>query len=282
MGRKYELTAADGATVPVFLYKPDHQVKAVFLMLPALGVKARFYRHLAKELAEQGIATVLFEQRGHGESECRPQKGSSVGYDQYLKLDLPLAIDWAKQQLPGVPFFLGGHSLGAHLSNFIAADRGAEITGLIHMACVFPYHGFYPRKQAILLKVLCAAIPFLTRVLGYYPGALFGFGGKEHGQLMMDWREWAQTGCYDYGQVRGIEGHMANYEGTLLSISFEGDHLASEQALHKPNAVMSRAAVTRVHLTKEHQGEHIGHFEWARRPVGVVKTINDWIDKCLT
>ncbi len=281
MGHWHNLKSSDGFTVPLAVYDPEGQVKAAFLMLPALGVKAKFYRHVAKGLAEAGIATVLFEQRGHGESDCKPSKGLKVGYKHYLDIDMPLAIDWTKKRFGGVPFFVGGHSLGAHMSNYIAAERGDEITGLIHMACVFPYHGFYPAKEKLLLKVLCAAIPPLTRVLGYYPGKLFGFGGKEHRQVMLDWREWAQTGCYDFGRLKDIETCMAAYSGNLLSISFEGDHLASEKALRKPNAVMSSADVQHAHLTKKEQGEHIGHFDWARKPVGAVKTINDWIETCL-
>ena len=282
MGNWHKLTANDGTTVHVALYEPRTPVKALFLMLPALGVKAGFYKRVAEGLAAAGIATALFEQRGHGESTCLPAKGVTVGYNQYLDDDLPLVIDWMRRRFDGKPFFLGGHSLGAHFSNYIAAEQGADIQGIIHMACVFPYYGLYPRKQALLLRFLCALIPTVTWLLGYYPGQMFGFGGKEHRQVMLDWRDWATTGCYDFGTRRGVEQKMAAYRGKLLSISFENDELASAPALHKPHSVMSGADVSCVHLTQKEQGKHIGHFDWARRPAGVVKTLDDWIDTCLT
>ncbi|MEX0300735.1 MAG: alpha/beta fold hydrolase [Kordiimonas sp.] len=282
MGDWHNLKSSDGYRVPLALYEPKGTVKAVFLMLPALGVKAKFYGHVAKGLADHGVATVLFEQRGHGESDCKPSKNIKVGYQHYLDIDLPLAMDWTKKRFQGVPFFVGGHSLGAHMSNYIAAARGHEIAGLVHLACVFPYYGFYPRKEAVLLNILCAAIPPLTYMLGYYPGKMFGFGGKEHRQVMLDWREWALTGNYDFGDIKDVEDRMAAYRGKLLSISFEDDHLASEKALRKPNAVMSSSEVKHVHLTRKEQGDYIGHFDWAKKPVGAVNAINEWIDTCLT
>lgn len=281
MGQLHKLTAQDGTIVPLFRFKAKAPAKAVFLMLPALGVKAKFYKHVAAGLAAAGITTLLFEQRGHGESPYRPHRSAEVGYTEYLTVDLPAALDWAQEQYPGAPLFLGGHSLGAHLSNFMAAYRPNDITGLIHIACVFPFHGFYSKNSARMLRLLCILLPTLTRIFGYYQGSWFGFGAKEYRQVMLDWRDWALTGCYDYGQIRGIETRMAAYEGPLLSLSFDGDRFASEKALMKPRQVMAGARVTRKHLTKKEQGQHLGHFDWARRPTGTVKTITDWIDTCL-
>lgn len=282
MGQWHKLTATDGTAVHLALYEPEVPAKAVLFLLPALGVKAGFYKRVAEGLSAVGVTTVLFEQRGHGESTCLPKKDVKVGYSQYLDLDLPLAIKWINGRFSDTPLFIGGHSLGAHFSNFLAAEQAVDIQGIIHMACVFPYYGFYSRREAFLLRFLCMLIPSVTKVLGHYPGRLFGFGGKEHRQVMLDWRDWALTGSYDFGARYGVEQKMATYRGKLLSISFENDELASALALHKPHAVMSGADVSRVHLTQKEQGKHIGHFDWARRPDGVVKTIEDWIDTCLT
>lgn len=282
MGDWVKLRGDDGVVVPLAVYKPEDTAKAVFLLLPALGVKAKFYKRVAKSLAAQGIATVLFEQRGHGESPYRPARGEMVGYRDYLGVDIPLAISWVKESFPDVPLFTGGHSLGAHMGNYMAAERPDDIAGLIHMACVFPYKGFFSRKEALQLGILCSLIPPLTRLLGYYPGEWFGFGSKEYRHVMLDWREWALTGNYDFSDIRGVESRMATYNGPLLSISFEKDVLASEGALNKPHAVMQGATVSKVHLTEKEQGKHIGHFDWARKPDGVVATITEWIETCLT
>ncbi|MBL4837854.1 MAG: alpha/beta fold hydrolase [Kordiimonadaceae bacterium] len=282
MGTWQKLAAADGTIVPIAPYKAADTTKAVFMMMPALGVQARLYKGMAERLASQGITTILFEQRGHGESPYRPGKGYQAGFRDYLETDIPLVLDWVKQHYPDKPFFIGGHSLGAHFSAMVAAERPDEVAGIVQLACVFPYYRFFETRRAYGLRFLCALLPLLSKFMSYYPGHKFGFGANEYWPLMMDWRDWATCNNYDFGGATGTEARMASYTGPLLSISLEDDRFSSVSALKKPHQTMAGADVTLVHLTEKEQGQYIGHFEWVRRPDGVVKTMIDWIDTCLT
>ena len=282
MGDWQFLKAADGTIVPVADYKTKEIPKAVFLMLPAMGVKAGFYKRLGAGLSENTIATVLLEQRGHGESPYRPWDGSEFGYRDFLDVDIPIALDWIKSEYPDTPIFIGGHSLGGHLGAITAADRPADIAGIINIGCVFPYRGHYSLAGWLMISWICFLVPILSKFMRYFPGGKVGFGGDEYWQLMYDWRDWGTRDTYDFGTTTGVEAKMATYTGPVLSVAIDKDTFASPAGLEKLRGTLSGAQLTRKCLTEEEQGQYLGHFNWARRPDGVVKTMTEWIKECLT
>lgn len=274
------LETADGSHVPIWRFSPlGAKAHAVFLMLPALGVRARIYRRLAEGLAGKGIETVLLEQRGHGESPYRAHRGMDFGYKDYLHQDIAAAVAWLRAEMPEVPLYIGGHSLGGHLSSIAAARLGDKIAGVVHLACGFPYHGLFPRQSAQRIKKLCLLLPLLTVLFGYYPGKLLGFGEREFRRLMLDWRDWARGGSYDIPATPSAEAQIAAYRGRVLSIAFDRDSYASDAAISYSHGRFHQAIVTVKKLTEIEQGDHLGHFDWAKKPTGVVECVAAWMTK---
>ena len=271
------IKTTDGTVVPLQTYPATGEKRATFLMLPALGIAARFYRRLAKGLADNGIETILFEQRGHGESPYRAKRGDVFGYDAFLNNDIPAALDWVQARAGNKPVYLGGHSLGGHFSSILAGRRPGEFAGVVHLACGFPHHRLYEGASIKKIKTLCAILPVVTKLWGYFPGNRFGFGGREYRQVMLDWRDWALKGSYDYGAHSGIEAEIASYTGRVLSLSFEGDFFASDAAIIYSHSRLANAQVTAKKLGPLEQGKHLGHFDWARNPVGVVAELAAWM-----
>ncbi|PCI63954.1 MAG: hypothetical protein COB37_03105 [Kordiimonadales bacterium] len=279
MAKSHKITAAHDVTVPLVEYLTAGDAKAVFLMLPAMGVSASLYKNLGDALAEQGVAVVTFEQRGHGESPYRATRGARFGYADYLDIDLAAAIDWVKTKYVDVPFYIGGHSLGGHMCNFMVADKHNNFAGLIHLAAAFPSIKRFPGARGRRIKRLCQIIPLLLWVVGYFPGKRMGFAGREYRQLMLDWRDWAINDTYDFTGRIGSEKAMRAYAGRMLSISFEDDLLASDEAIEKTRNTMASAQLTKLRLGRLDQGDFIGHFRWTKNPGGVVATINRWIEE---
>ncbi|SDE36541.1 alpha/beta fold hydrolase [Kordiimonas lacus] len=276
MGDWTNIDNGRGVSVPVWSFEPGGEPKAALLLLPALGVQARFYRRLAEGLAGAGVGVCLFEQRGHGESPYRAGRGQSFGLDAFLNDDIPAAINHVQSLFPDAPFFLGGHSLGGHLSSITAGQRD-DIAGVVHLACGFPYQGLFPAKRARQIKWLCRMLPALTALVGHFPGDRLGFGGREYRQLMLDWRDWAMGGSYDGPATPDAMDAIAGYEGRVLSLAFERDGLAPDTAVAFSRSCFKSADLTGRKLTETEQGEYLGHFDWARRPDGVVREIVSWM-----
>lgn len=107
------------------------------LLVHGLAVNRRFLdfggRHsLAAFLAEAGFDCFAVDLRGHGGSRRGPS--GDWCFDDYLREDLPAALE-AVRRVTGAPrVLLLGHSQGALLSLLTAAQRPAEVAGVVALA----------------------------------------------------------------------------------------------------------------------------------------------------
>lgn len=273
----YTIDTDKGTTIPLLLTEAKQECRAVLLLLPALGIRASFYRKLATGLAERGVTTVVVEQRGNGESPYRPGRQHTFTLCDYLREDIVAVTVWCQQQFPDRPIYIGGHSLGGHMASIAAGENPNSYAGVVHLACGFPYHKDFPQPASGFVKLLIVIIPMLTAVLGHYPGHWFKFGGHEFRGLMMDWRNWARFGRYAVSGIEDADDRVAAYEGRVLSIAFEKDSLATDEAIERSRAALRGARLTRLKLGKEEQGEFLGHVDWGKRPAGVVQALSRWL-----
>lgn len=282
MGRGEDLSSwlkidtRTGISVPLLQTGSKTDSGAVLIFLPALGIRASYYRKLASGLAENGVTSVVLEQRGNGESPYRPGRRHKFTLSDYLREDIDAVTDWCQQQFPNRPIYIGGHSLGGHMASIAAGENPNFYAGVVHLACGFPYHKDFPQPASGFVKLLIGIIPTLTAVLGYYPGQWFKFGGREFRGLMMDWRNWARFGRYAVNGIEDADDKVAAYKGRVLSIAFEKDSLATNEAIERSRRALSGARLTRLRLGKQEQGEFLGHVEWGKRPAGVVQALSKW------
>lgn len=262
--------------MPLLLTGSKADGGAVLILLPALGIRASFYRKLAFGLAENGVTSVVVEQRGNGESPYRPGRQHKFTLFDYLSEDIAAVTDWCRQQFPDRPVYIGGHSLGGHMASIAAGENPKSYAGVVHLACGFPYHKDFPQPASGFVKLLIAIIPMLTAVFGYYPGHWFKFGGREFRGLMMDWRNWARFGRYAVNRIEDADDKVAAYKGKALSIAFEKDSLATHEAIERSRRALRGARLTRLKLGRAEQGDFLGHVEWGKRPAGVVLALSRW------
>jgi predicted alpha/beta hydrolase len=267
-----------GYNVPVQRFESDS--KQVLIILPALGVKARFYQTLAQELQQQGQSTLLFEQRGHGQSELRASRDNNWSYSDYLKVDLHSVISWINQRGEDGPITLAGHSMGGHMSLCYAAMNPKQIQQVILLGCGSPwkkaYHGF-TRLQLSLLNVLTAMIPVL---LGYYPGHRLGFGGREARDFIRDWRNLLNHNQYSsVAMTENIEQLINEYEGNILSLSFDNDHFAPDKSIQQVLKKLNSATVESMRFVSSELGYRADHFSWAKQPKQVAEEMIRWMNK---
>jgi len=274
----HHIRSVDGIDVPLMAISGAPMTRSVFLLLPALGIRAKFYTKLAEGLAEQGISTVVVEQRGNGESPYRPGDGSTFGLQDYLDTDIAVATKWAQNEFPSVPITIGGHSLGGHMAALAGVLRPTDYNGIARLACGFPYYKDFPRPASVFIKLMIWTIPMLTRLVGYFPGNRLGFGGKEYRGLMMDWRLWAKSGRYENHIFPDSESAMTAYSKRVISLGFEQDTLAPDAAISRSLGMFKNANITQLKLGSAEQGDYLGHINWGKKPDGVVLALTDWFN----
>lgn len=273
------LPGGAGYTLPVNWYSAESASGSVILMA-ALGMGARFYQPLAQALQAAGLNVALLEQRGHGDSPWRPSHHCDWGFREALVNEIPVALDWVKSRSSGLPVYLMGHSLGGHYSAMAAGVYGEQIDGIILAACGSPWVGGFTGTTRRKLKVLCAIIPSVSALLGYYPGGRLGFGGREARTLMQDWLALAKTNRYQAnGFSDDLDCGIAQYTGPVLSLRMADDAFAPPAAVEAVNEKFIAATVSNVLLDEQALGDSADHFRWARSPAAAVKEIVCWHEK---
>ncbi|KAF5355573.1 hypothetical protein D9758_006339 [Tetrapyrgos nigripes] len=106
------------------LYNPSSP-KALVVFIHGFAEHVGRYNHIHPRFAERGIALFTLDQRGFGRTaldEKNRSKGSSWGKTSWTDQmqDIDWAINHARKQVPDVPMFLMGHSMG-----------GGEVLGFI-------------------------------------------------------------------------------------------------------------------------------------------------------
>jgi predicted alpha/beta hydrolase len=259
------INSSVGTQIPIAFYPAD-KAKVTLLMLPAMGVRASFYRHFAKYMSENGIAVYLMEQRGHGHSTYRASRQHDFACVDYIEEDIKTAISWIKSKcVPETPFYLGGHSMGGHMAVSYAGLFPDDIDGLLTIACGLPHPDVFDGKVGRRITSLARLLPFILFLWGYFPGERIGFAGREFKSYMKDWLVMVQTGNYDFKNVSAnIEAGIRNFTKPVHIFSVEADDFAPIKSVGAIGDKFVNADVARPHLTAADLDGCIGHFDWVK------------------
>lgn len=248
--------------------------RATLLWLPALGVAARHYLPFADVLAARGIATFVHEWRGHGSSTLRAGHDTDWGYRALLLDDLPASEAAVADAAPGVPRFLGGHSLGGQLATCRLALAPESATRLWLVGSGAPYWRAFPRRRRWWLPLAYRFLPWLADRRGALPGRELGFGGREARGVMRDWSRTALSGLYEGAAIPpGVEAGMHALDVPVSAVVFGDDWLAPAASLRFLLAKLPRARASVTRLDAMALGTHDDHFAWMERPRAVVDAL---------
>lgn len=130
----FTLATDDGTTLHVNRWLPDGDPKAVVQIAHGMAEHSTRYERFARALTDAGYAVYANDHRGHGATATnaadRGYFADHDGFDTVVE-DMHVLSQRAREEQPGLPFFLLGHSMGSFLSRAYAARYGAELTGLI-------------------------------------------------------------------------------------------------------------------------------------------------------
>jgi predicted alpha/beta hydrolase len=249
----------------------------VYIILPALGVRASFYRILGDGLAARGQYAVSVDWRGHGESSLRAQRGVNYGYATLIQ-DIRLAVETIKTHYPSLTPILLGHSLGGQLGSLVIA-RYPELVHRINIvaACSVHYTG-WDGLGAWRVRLLGATFFRIANLLGYFPGDRIGFGGREFPRVMQDWGHNALTGRYEplYDDF-DYEQALQEVAAEVKAYTIAGDDYAPPRAMRNLlNKYGPQSIVAYKHLTPDNTGAKLDHFSWARESEAVIDLLLNW------
>lgn len=105
---------------------PD--ARAALIIVHGLAEYADRYRDIAATLANRGMSTFVFDQRGHGDD---PGTRTHIErFDDYVT-DLGEVMQAVRRDHAGLPLFLWGHSMGSVVVTLAAMRADADVRGVV-------------------------------------------------------------------------------------------------------------------------------------------------------
>jgi predicted alpha/beta hydrolase len=246
----------------------------VVVIWPAMGVRARYYRPLAQALRDCGLAVVVVDLRGTGESTPQASRASRHGYAE-LVADVGAVLDALKPRLDGRTRLLLGHSLGGQAALLhTALTGGTAVDGLALIAVGLPYWRVYPGPFGFGVLPFSQGIALTTALLGVWPG--WGFGGRQARGVIRDWAFTARTGRLP--SIDGVDPEPAlrQLRTPVLAVSVEHDGYTPASTLDHLCGYLDRAPVRRDHYTAAEAGRRMDHFNWVHSGAPLARRVADF------
>jgi predicted alpha/beta hydrolase len=266
----------DGARTEVTTFACTDAAAPAVMILPAMGVPARFYARLASALASAGCHAVLHDLRGQGKSDRRAGRHVDWSYETLVLEDLPAVIAHVQRALPGAPIVFLGHSLGGHLAlMYLGWTPDSPVLGVALVASGNPHGATFAPKQRLRLLLAGALASPLARLVGHFPGNRLGFGGRQARRLIDQWALLAREGRFDVRGPGGLDAEraMRRVERPILAITIEGDDMAPPASTESLLGKVPRATVECWHYEPGAGSPEADHFRWAKDSPRIVARV---------
>ncbi|MEO7386087.1 MAG: alpha/beta fold hydrolase [Gammaproteobacteria bacterium] len=268
MSADVAITAGDGQMLQATVYEsPD--ARTWVLVNSAMGVRRRFYRHLAMHLAGQGLGVVTYDYRGMGDSVVREGQVATVRLEDWGRQDFPAVLRWLRGRYVPARVVVLGHSVGGQVLGLAPDVR--DVDGLVGVAAQSGYWRHWDGlERAKVFSLWYAAIPLLTPLADRFPAARFGLGQDIPSGVARQWAEWGRDPDYLRSPTAGPQPQY--YEQVhcgLRTYLIDGDPLAPPRAVRAWHDWFPNADREFVQLEPRNaDGRSIGHFGFFDPAIG--------------
>lgn len=137
-------------------WRPDSGARAAVLLVHGLGEHSGRYEYLAQHCTNRGFTVHTHDHYGHGKSEGQP--GYVERFSVYLD-GVRALIAHAREEDPGLPLFLLGHSMGGLIAAAMLPDHQAEFEAAVFSGPAFKSDVEPPAIVMALNRLLSALVP---------------------------------------------------------------------------------------------------------------------------
>lgn len=267
--RDLELRAPDGFPLGATLFSAESP-RGVVVVSPATGAPRGFYRAYAAHVRGRGFSVLTYDYRGIGGS--RPSgglRGFQARMRDWGRLDFAGALAWTRQELPPGPRFVVAHSVGFQLLGL--TPEVERLDGIVGVAPPSGYWRLYPPAHRYVLALLWYLVgPLLSRLLGYFPSGLIGFGEELPRGVMEEWCAWCRHPDYLFGHVsKETLERYRRLDLPAFVLGFSDDVIAPPASVH---SLLDHFPALDVHERWVEPAElgvdRIGHFGFFREGLG--------------
>ena len=149
----------DDITFYIQGWEADGKPKAIVCLIHGLGEHTGRYAHVGEALNEAGYSLFGFDLRGHGQSGG--PRGHFPSLDVVMQ-DVRQFVEFQKQNNPGVPVFLYGHSLGGLLVLTYAFQFPDGLKGVIVSGAGLRSPILEQKVKIAMAKILGSLMPTTT------------------------------------------------------------------------------------------------------------------------
>ncbi|MDW8323200.1 MAG: alpha/beta fold hydrolase [Burkholderiales bacterium] len=153
------ILAEDGMRLPLTLWRPQAEARAVVLALHGFNDRRAAFDELGEFLAARGVAVYAYDQRGFG---ATAGAGGWYGHARLIA-DVHLSLRLLRDRHPGLPLILAGESMGAAIALLSAIEPAAPaVDGLVLLAPAVWSRASMPWYQRGLLWLAAHTFPGAT------------------------------------------------------------------------------------------------------------------------
>ncbi|WP_405210567.1 alpha/beta fold hydrolase [Dokdonia sp. Asnod2-E02] len=278
---KITIECEDGFKLSGKLFKPQ-KISSAVMIAPATGIKKEFYASFAYYLAENGFATLTFDNRGIGESKGDNINSSNASLTNWGKLDMTAALEYLKAEIPNTDYHLIGHSAGGQLVGLMKNAR--EIKSMFNFGSSSGslQNATYPfkLKSSFWLNFY---IPVSNLFFGHTKSQWVGMGEPLPKNVGKEWTKW----CNGKGYVKvdldtKITEHLYNeLDLNTLWVHAKDDDIANYANVEDMISVHPHIKSTILTLSPADYGyKDIGHMKFfSKRKKELWSLATNWLNE---
>jgi acylglycerol lipase len=220
------MTADDGIELLLIRNLTDRP-RAVMVIVHGICEHSGRYSYTTSRFNTWGYSVYRFDLRGHGRSGG--ERGYVEDYERFID-DTDMIVNAARQENPGLPIFLLGHSMGGFITVTYGVKHQDRLSGLIHSGAAvmvppevkalgegFDYNALALTPIPNNLSNLISRDPNVIKVYNDDPLVLKEFTIKLMGEIFIKGMKW-------------LSENMGSYRYPCLILHGGGDQIVIPEA----------------------------------------------------